>query len=149
MLRGNSKVRIDEKGRIKIPTLYRRHIDEHYSNEFYITSLKGDSARIYPMKEWLEIEEKLRTKGTMDRAVRKFLDRASYFGQVAEMDSQGRLLIHPLLRTSAQLVSDVAVLGYLHYLDVWSMERFKGRLDSDPYTDDDEASMAELLIKLP
>ncbi|PYP84726.1 MAG: division/cell wall cluster transcriptional repressor MraZ [Blastocatellia bacterium AA13] len=146
MLRGNSKVRIDEKGRIKIPTSYRRHIEENYGNEFYVTSLTGDSARIYPMKEWLLIEEKLRAKGTMDKAVRKFLDRTNYYGQVVEMDSQGRVLIHPLLRTSAHLVSDVAVLGYLHYLEVWSMDHFKQRLESEPYTEEDEASIAQLGI---
>ena len=146
MLRGNYKVRIDEKGRIKIPTAYRRHIEDNYDGEFYITSLTGDSARIYPMKEWLAIEEKLRAKGTMDKAVRKFLDRTNYFGQIAEIDNQGRLLIHPLLRTAAELAADVNVLGYLQYLEVWSMDRFKQRLDDEPYTDDDAASIAQLGI---
>ena len=146
MLRGNYKVRIDEKGRIKIPTAYRHHIDEHYGNDFYITSVSGDSARIYPIKEWLAIEEKLRTRGTMDRAVRKFLDRTNYYGQTAEMDSQGRVLIHPLLRTTAELVADVSVLGYLHYLEVWGTERFRRLLERQPYTDDDAASLAQLGI---
>ncbi len=146
MLRGTYKVKIDDKGRIKIPTTYRRHIDEHYGNEFYVTSVTGESALIYPMKEWLAIEEKLRAKGTMDKSVRKFLDRTNYFGQAVEMDSQNRVLLHPLLRTSADLVADVAVMGYLHYLEVWSMDRFKQRLDSEPYTDEDAASIAQLGI---
>jgi MraZ protein len=60
------------------------------------------------------------------------------------MDSQGRLLIHPLLRSSAELVGDVAVLGYLQYLEVWEMDKFKARIDGDPYTDDDAASLAAL-----
>lgn len=144
MLRGNYTVRMDEKGRIKLPAAYRRYIDENYGSEFYVTSLTGDCARLYPMREWLAIEEKLQSRGTMDTAVRKFLDRTNYYGQLADMDAQGRLLVHPLLRQRAELVGDVAVLGYLQYLEVWELDKFKARMEADPYTAEDEASLAQL-----
>jgi MraZ protein len=144
MLRGNYTVRMDEKGRIKLPAAYRRYVDEHYGADFYVTSLTGDCARLYPMREWLAIEEKLQARGTMDAAVRKFLDRTSFFGQPCEMDTQGRLLIHPLLRTSADLTGDVAVIGYLQYLEVWELDKFKARLDAEPYTAADAAALAQI-----
>lgn len=144
MLRGNYTVRMDEKGRIKLPAAYRRYIDEHYGTDFYVTSLTGECARLYPMREWLAIEEKLQSRGTMDAAVRKFLDRTSFFGQPCEMDTQGRLLIHPLLRTSAELTGDVAVIGYLQYLEVWELDKFKMRLDAEPYTAADAAALAQI-----
>jgi MraZ protein len=144
MLRGNYTIKIDNKGRIKMPAAYRRYIDEHYSAEFYVTSLTGECARLYPMQEWLGIEEKLQSRGTMDVAVRKFLDRTNYYGQLAEMDSQGRILIHPLLRSSAALSGDVAILGYLQYLEVWELDKFTARLESQPYTAEDAASLAQL-----
>ena len=146
MLRGNYTARMEEKGRIKIPSAYRHYIDEHYGHEFYVTSLIGECARMYPWQEWLDIEEKLRSRGTMDVAVRKFLDRTNYFGQPAEMDKQGRIMVHPLLRQSAELTGEVAVLGYLRYIEVWNLERFKVRLESQPYTEDDAASLALLGI---
>ena len=144
MLRGNYTVRMDEKGRIKLPAAYRRYIDEHYGADFYVTSLTGECARLYPMREWLAIEEKLQARGTMDAAVRKFLDRTSFYGQPSEMDAQGRLLIHPLLRTSAELTGDVAVIGYLQYLEVWELDKFKARLDAEPYTAADAAALAQM-----
>ena len=144
MLRGNYTVRMDEKGRIKLPAAYRRYIDENYGSEFYVTSLTGDCARLYPMREWLAIEEKLQSRGTMDAAVRKFLDRTNYYGQLADMDAQGRILVHPLLRSSAELVGDVAVLGYLQYLEVWELDKFKARMEAQPYTAEDAASLAQL-----
>jgi MraZ protein len=144
MLRGNYTVRMDEKGRIKLPAAYRRYVDEHYGPEFYVTSLTGDCARLYPMQEWLAIEEKLQAAGTMDAAVRKFLDRTNYFGQLADMDAQGRILVHPLLRQSAELMGDVAVLGYLQYLEVWELDKFRARLESQPYTADDAAALSKL-----
>ena len=144
MLRGNYTVRMDEKGRIKLPAAYRRYVDEHYGADFYVTSLTGECARLYPMREWLVIEEKLQARGTMDAAVRKFLDRTSFYGQPSEMDTQGRLLIHPLLRTSAELTGDVAVLGYLQYLEVWELDKFKARLNAEPYTAADAAALAQI-----
>jgi len=146
MLRGNYTARMDDKGRIKVPSAYRHYIDEHYGREFYCTSLTGECARMYPWQEWLEIEDKLRARGTMDTAVRKFLDRTNYYGQTAEMDLQGRILVHPLLRQSAELTGEVAVLGYLQYIEVWNLDRFKMRLESQPYTEEDAASLARLGI---
>ena len=45
-----------------------------------------------------------------------------------------------------RVVGDVAVLGYLTYLEVWELERFERRLLSDPYTEEDEAAIARLGI---
>jgi MraZ protein len=83
---------------------------------------------------------------SMDPAKRKFLDRTNYYGQVGELDGQGRVVIHPLLRSSAELMpeTDVAVLGYLTYMEVWNLERFQARLVADPFTAEDEAVLSRL-----
>lgn len=111
-----------------------------------MTSLTGENVRIYPLVEWESIEQRLALLPSMEPARRKFLDRTNYYGQQAEIDAQGRVLIHPLLRKSAGVVGDVAVLGYLTYLEIWELERFQQRLLSDPYTEEDEAAIARLGI---
>ena len=129
-----------------MPTLFRRYVEEKYGAALYLTSLTGDCVRIYPMPEWEAIEQRLSLLPSMDPARRKFLDRTNYYGQQSAMDTQGRVLIHPLLRKSAQVVGDVAVLGYLTYLEVWELDKFQQRLLSDPYTEEDEAAIARLGI---
>ena len=146
MLRGNYTARIDAKGRLKVPTPFRRYIDDKHGTEFYVTSLTGDNVRLYPLPEWDSIEQRLSLLPSMDPARRKFLDRTNYYGQQSSMDSQGRVLVHPLLRKSAAVVGDVAVLGYLTYLEVWELDKFQQRMLSDPYTEEDEASIARLGI---
>src|SRR5215213_11062723 len=107
MLRGNYTARIDSKGRLKIPTPFRRIIEEkHGTTEVYVTSLTGESVRIYPLTEWESIEKRLALLPSMDPARRKFLDRTNYFGQQAAIDNQGRILIHPLLRKASGVVGD-------------------------------------------
>lgn len=147
MLRGNYTARIDAKGRLKVPTVFRRHFEEQYkAADFYITSLSGENTQIYPLAEWEKIEQRLALLPSMDKSRRKFVDRTSYYGQEAAIDEQGRLLIHPLLRQSAGIYGDLFVIGQLSYLDVWDAERYQQQRLSDPYTDDDAAALARLGI---
>jgi MraZ protein len=146
MFRGNHTARIDEKGRLKIPAGFSRILEERYGKELFITSLTGECARVYPLSEWIAIENRLLALPSLDPARRKFLERTSYFGQMTEVDAQGRTLLPYQLRAKAELVGDVAVLGYLNYLEVWSLERFESRLANDPFSDDDAAALARLGI---
>ena len=147
MLRGSYTATIDDKGRIKIPASFKRYLDQHYGNsDFYVTSLDGECARLYPLTEWEEIENKLALLPSMDPVKRKFLDRVNYFGQMQSLDPQGRILIHPLLRSAAELLGEVTVFGYLTYLEIWSADRFRLRLNALPFTDEDAERIARLGI---
>ncbi|MGH9768991.1 MAG: division/cell wall cluster transcriptional repressor MraZ, partial [Blastocatellia bacterium] len=84
---------------------------------------------------------------SMVPAAKKFLDRANYYGQMQEMDGQGRVLIYPMLRNEANLSGEVMVFGYLKYLEVWNAENFRrSRLEDQPYTDEDALALAQLGI---
>ena len=146
MLRGNYSARIDDKGRLKIPNAFRELVHEQHGTALYVTSLRGDSVRIYPMPVWLDLEQRLARVPSTDPARNRFLDRMNYFGQVSEFDSQGRVLIPPRLRESAGMSGEVDVLGQIGYLDVWNHERLAARMHSDPFTDDDAKRLAEFGI---
>jgi MraZ protein len=142
LLRGNHPAKVDEKGRLKIPADFRAILEEKYGPEVYVTSLDGQSARIYPLREWQAIEDKLGQAPAMDPSKVRFIERTSYYGQVAALDRQGRILIHSTLRESAATDGEVAVLGKLHYLEVWNHEKFLQKLDQDPFTTDDMSRLA-------
>ena len=147
MLRGSYTATIDDKGRVKVPASFQRSLNEIYGKtEFYITSLDGECARIYPLSEWEMIESKLAMLPSMDPAKRKFLDRVNYYGQVQSLDAQGRLLIHQLLRGTAELLGEVTVFGYLNYLEIWSADRFRSTRLSAAFTDEDSEAIARLGI---
>ena len=146
MLRGNYPARIDEKGRLKIPVPFKEELERTYGDKFCVTSLDGQYVRIYPFEEWTQIEEKLSRNPTFNRTRRKFLDRANYFGQIVTWDKQGRVLIPTVLRETAEMKGDVAVLGNLTYLTVWNNERFLAEISNNPITADDERILDELGI---
>ncbi len=145
MLRGNYPAKVDEKGRLKIPADFLEALRE-FGERFYVTSENGDYVRLYPMKVWSEIEERLARLSSHNRTKQKFLTRANYFGQVVDMDRQGRVLIPPILREAAQMKGDVDVLGYLNYLEVWNHARFLENLNKSPITPEDEKTLDDLGI---
>ena len=145
-LRGNSPAKIDDKGRLKVPNGFRAVIQKDYGSELFVTSLTGQSVRIYPMPVWLEIERRLAQMPSTHPARLRFLDRVNFYGQVADLDVQGRVLIHPLLRDSALMQGEVDVLGQQNYLEVWNHERFVTRLIADPFTDADAKALSDFGI---
>ncbi|HXZ79538.1 MAG TPA: division/cell wall cluster transcriptional repressor MraZ [Terriglobales bacterium] len=145
MFRGNHPTRVDEKGRLKVPADFKRVIDEKYGVRFYITSQDGKVAQIYPFEEWDAIERKLAALSNFNPSKKRFLTVTNYYGQVAEMDGQGRLLLPQLLRESAQLKGDVAVMGYLNHLEVQSMEAVKAEVEQG-FTAEDQKALDDLGI---
>jgi MraZ protein len=145
MFRGNHPTRVDEKGRLKVPAEFKRVIDEKYAQKFYITSQDGVVAQVYPFEEWERIEQRLAALSTYNPTKKKFLTRTNYYGQVVEMDGQGRLLIPQILREAAQIRGEVAVLGNLTYLEVRNLEALDKEIQ-EPFTDEDIKILDDLGI---
>jgi MraZ protein len=150
MFRGNITATVDEKGRVKIPSAFKETLDEKYGPDldFFVTSLEGSSVRIYPLPAWIKIEETLvpvRGEKDANKVKRLFLERTNYWGQTARGDSQGRVLIPPLLRERAGMQGEVAVMGHADYLEVSSMERKREPM-AQPITEEDRAGLDDLGI---
>jgi MraZ protein len=146
VLRGNHAAKIDDKGRLKIPNAFRALIEQQHGSEVFVTSLTGEYVRIFPMAVWLALEEKLARVPSTHPARLKFFDRVNFYGQTSEIDSQGRVVIHPRLRDSAGMSGEVDVFGQYEYLDVWNHERFVAKLQREPYSEDDARALAEFGI---
>ena len=141
MLRGSSPAKVDEKGRLKIPSLFKGYLEETYGRDFFVTTYNGEFVRLYPMPIWIEIEKKLVASSSLDPALSRFRNFVNYYGQTASMDDQGRILIHPVLRQKSETAGGVIVLGNLTCLDIWN----RGKLESQvvPPDEDDLKVLSE------
>jgi MraZ protein len=145
MFRGNHPAKIDEKGRLKLPSAFKQLVDVANVSQFYVTSSDGKSAEIWPLPEWEKREEQLADASTFDDAVKKYLNLTSYYGQQVEMDNQARLLLPQILRTSARLDAEVTIHGMRTYLEVHNRDAFEKNLAENLMTADDRRTMAEIL----
>jgi transcriptional regulator MraZ len=143
MFRGSAPAKIDEKGRLKIPSDFLRALEENYGAELFVTSIEGDCAVLYPLSVWEQVEERLRQMPSTDRARAKYLARANYFGAQVRLDNQGRLVIPPILRESAAMAGEVVVNAELDHLVVWNRERIEKKLAEEPFTEDDFRALSD------
>ena len=146
MFRGNHPTRVDEKGRLKLPADFKGQLQggDEAKQMFYITSKDGKRAEIWPLKAWEAVEAKLALIPNMNPAKQKFLDVTSYYGQMVEMDGQGRLLLPLVLRESAKVVAEVVVFGRQEFLQVANREMFEAELKAAPLSMEDQAALADL-----
>jgi len=143
---GNAPTRIDAKGRLKLPSIFRAPLEAKYGRELFLTSVSGECVRVYPMPVWLEIEQKLAKVPSTHPSRQRFLDRVNYYGQIAELDGQGRVIIPVRLREAAGMTGPVDVLGVVTYLEVWNHDGLDLKMKREPFTDDDARSLSEFGI---
>ncbi len=143
MLRGSVSAKIDDKGRLKVPAAFRSAIAATFGDELFVTSLKGESVLIYPIKVWEAKEADRRKVPSELPALRRYLRQINLFGNQAEFDKQGRVLINGRLRETAEMVGEVDVFGQVDHLEVWNHERLLADQKQDPLTDEDLGKLAE------
>ena len=143
MFRGSSPAKIDTKGRLKVPTEFRRILEERHGPEVFITSVLGRSASLYPLEAWERIEQKLADVPSSNRSKQRFLERVNHFGQQLRLDAQGRVVIPQILRDHAEILGDVVVSGRIEHLEVWNRELFDQKLLEEPFTEEDFEALAE------
>ncbi len=144
MLRGNALAKVDDKGRLKLPSSFRSILVPRYGREFFVTSILGDCVHVYPLEVFAAIEEHLLGSSFVAPKVNKLRRALSYYGQTATMDGQGRILIHPLLREQTGIDGEVCVFGHQDRLMVWNRARVEKALKDDPLTEDDLGDLATL-----
>ena len=134
---GHAPAKVDEKGRIKIPSGFRVLIEEKYGPDCFITSMDGEKAIIYPLTVWQEFESRLAKMPSTSQAKVKLTERLAYYGHLASMDAQGRILVPAILRKVASIEDEVVVLGSNDHLMVWNDAKFQKRLADNPLSSED------------
>ena len=145
-LRGSAETTVDEKGRFKVPSVFRTPIEETFGSEFFLTSISGVDVLVFPMPVWNALEEKLAAMPAIHRAKAKFQERLNTYGQVARMDAQGRLLVPSLLREVSGIEGDALVLGQTDHLKLVDRTKHLKSIRTTTITDEDYDELARHLV---
>jgi MraZ protein len=95
--------RLDEKGRLKLPTVFQQYFNSFAESKLFITSLDGHIGRIYSLAAW-RANESLFEEYTEDpEALQDLLFNAQDLGAEADMDAQGRVTVNSQLRQELDL----------------------------------------------
>jgi MraZ protein len=117
MFAGSSKLTIDDKGRLAIPSRLRAQLIEDYGKQVAIT-LGPECIEIYPAEVFRRMADAILK--IPDRAKRVTMQRL-FVGHAVpmELDGQGRVLIPPMLREAKQLGTEVVLAGVNDHFELW------------------------------
>jgi MraZ protein len=145
MFRGNHPAKVEESGRLKVPVPFKQLLDAANVTDLYVTSENGKRAQIWPLAEWEKIETQLARHSALNDAVTKYLDITSYYGQQVKMDAQGRIMLPQILRSTAKLEGDLAVMGKITHLEVVNLSAFEQDLPTGTLTADERKQVGGIV----
>ncbi len=127
--RGTLSGRVDDKGRLKLPTAVVQYLEASGERKVFITTLNISTALIYPISVWRETEKKLQEAGE-DADIRSDVAFvANHYGEDAEVDAQGRVLMPTTLRRELELEKDdVHLLCFKQRIEIFGSKVYEERL---------------------
>ena len=144
MLRGATKVTLDAKGRLAIPTRYRERIASRCDGQLVVTVDKDYCLLLYPLPDWEEIERKLMRLPSLDRRARRLQRLMVGHATEVEVDGHGRILLSRELREFAGLGKQAVLLGQGNRFELWDEERWNETRDGWLSEGDDADLSAQL-----
>jgi MraZ protein len=127
MFRGATKITLDDKGRMVIPTRYREQINELAQGKLVITVDRDQCLLIYPLPEWELIERKLMALPSLNATARRLQRLMVGHATDLPLDGHGRVLLPPELREFAQLERHGMLIGQGNRFELWDERRWNER----------------------
>jgi MraZ protein len=95
--------KVDDKGRMKLPTVFQQHFNNADEGKLFITSLDGRTGRIYSISAWLANVAFFEKYCEDPDALQSLLFNAQDLGAEARVDDQGRVTLNTELRKELKL----------------------------------------------
>ena len=142
--RGMYPARLDDKGRVKLPTAFQQFFTALREKKLFVTSLDRRIAQIYPMAVWRENEKFFDSYREDPRIARNIAFNAADLGSESEMDSQGRILFSPELRRELEIENQpVKLFAYRGRIEVLSEKLYEERKREAAQTASDDVAKLE------
>lgn len=148
MFRGATKITLDAKGRLAVPTRYRERIASRCANQLVTTVDRDHCLLIYPMPDWEDIERKLERLPSLQKSARRLQRLMIGYATEMELDGQGRVLMPKELREFAGIERHAMLIGQGRKFELWDEQRWCERRDEWLADDDDEAPLSAELESL-
>lgn len=118
MFFGRHYISLDNKGRIKIPSQFKKLLDHNMEDTLVLTNF-GDCIRAYPYKEWSAVAARSKELPALEE--NKLASERLFFSSVniVKLDRQGRLLIPNSMRTETSLREEIVLLGLDYRFEIW------------------------------
>ncbi len=127
MFRGASKVTLDSKGRMAIPSRYRERLISRSEGKLVVTVDRDHCLLIYPLPDWEKVQRKLDALPSFNKMARETQRLMVGYATDVELDGHGRILLSKALCEFAALDKQAMLLGQTNRFELWDEDRWNQR----------------------
>ena len=145
---GSHAINMDAKGRLAIPAKVREELAHTCGGRIVLTA-NADEERcllVYPEPQWEALRPQIEALPNMNKAARRLQRLMLGHATPLELDSAGRVLVPPTLRSYARLEKKLMLIGQGKKLELWSEERWFAWLDEADSEDEMPPEMEALSL---
>lgn len=115
MISGEYSHNLDSKGRVIIPSKFRKQLGE----KFVITKGFDNCLFVYSSKDWSNFEKKLSSLSLTNKDARNV--SRFFVGSAIDttFDKMGRILINSSLKEYANIEKEVVIVGMIDRVEIW------------------------------
>ena len=134
MFTGTYNQKVDEKGRITIPSKFK----SEFGKKIVVTNYLDGCLSIYTKETWTKLEKKIASLPMSKKGSRDF--KRFFLGSalVLDIDKQGRVLISMPLRQYAKLGDEVNLIGVGDHVEIWDSKTWDKSYMSTTFKNDNQ-----------
>lgn len=123
-LMGGETFSIDSKGRVKLPSRLLKHLAAESDTTFVLTRGLDGCVFGYPLSEWVQVENKIRSLNQFDQKNRSFVRHFLMLSEEVSLDGQQRIIIPRKLMEFAGIKNEVTIVGVLDHIEFWNPDKY-------------------------
>lgn len=135
--RGHAEARMDDKGRFKLPAVFKKTLEGAFGGALFVTAWTEDYLLLFPLEVWEKVEEGLEAKPLLDQQKARFMTWVNRYGTEVEIDIQGRISLKPSQRKLIGLEDELVLIGCGNHLQLWAAERIESKEAHDALSNEE------------
>jgi len=122
---GEFSYTVDAKGRVNIPSKFRKVLSADNEDTFVITRGMDPCVWVYPIVVWQNIENDLKSLSSLSAVNRTFVRNTVRYATPLTYDGQGRIQLTNNLINYAELGKRTLIIGMVNKIEIWNPDRLK------------------------
>ncbi len=121
---GEYEVKLDTKGRVRIPTDLLNQLGDESRRPFVITRGMGQCLSVHVDSEWKRTMSELRQLNKYNAEDLRYMRSVYFGGRKVQLDSADRILIPKNLVEFAEIDKEAIIFTFQDQIEIWSKDKF-------------------------
>lgn len=123
-LTGNYEVKVDSKGRLRLPTNLLQQLPESTCKQYVLNKGMGKCLRLFPKAQWDSVTQEMSKFSYFKNDERNFLRAFYQLATQVEVDANDRILLSKRLMETVGISDEVVITAFHDVIEIWDSKTY-------------------------